>query len=467
MSRVLCSAQSGRSAIMGVKRRKYDAPAGEKKKDALEIHDLIVIGYGPAGVSLAVALKEKGWLASSDEGVVTPVPRLRFLEAGEQAGWHEQLMFDDAHINHHHFFDLATPLNPRSHFTFANYLYIKGRLFDFGLTKASPSRREWSDYIRWVGDYFSQHVSFNQRVARLEACFDTANNWYAIKVVCESGSELFTKRLILANGSMPQIPSVFRDLRSPKVFHASSYHKEMAHYSTDQFDGVVTVIGGGMSGGEIVLDLHARYPKSKIISLHRRQGFRTADLSGFSSSLYNPNQVDRFYNFKSDSKERFLSSVSNSNYGGLTDEGVQKLFNLMYLESIQGDSRLTTIPFADIQTAKMRQNRIALKGIDIYADVPVDFETDLVVLATGYDTNPMSGLLGDLDGLFLQDDTGMPAVSRHYAIEPVERSSVSIHLSGLCEFSHGISDSHSFNMLATRSQKILNDIANRHIRTMA
>lgn len=446
---------------------KYEAEFTAPSAGEVEVLDLLVIGFGPAGVSMAVALEEKGWISSeaSDDGTLRR--RTLFLESAAQCGWHEQLMFDDAHINHHHFFDLATPLNPQSRFTFANYLHTKGRLFDFGLTKAPPSRLEWNNYIQWVGQHFYGYVKFGHHVAQLLPCFDQPGMLSAVRVLCENGAEYITKRLVLSNGSVPRIPDAFSECLSTKVFHASAYRREISRNRDANFDGDIAVIGGGMSGGEIVHDLYGRFPKCNVVSIHRDQGFRLADHSGFSSALYNPQQVDYFYELSETSKDRFLANIISSNYGGLTDAWVQKIFNLMYLENIKGNARLKLLPFAEIQKVQEQVGKIVLEGAEAYTGQSFDFSVDCVVLATGYNTNPMAGLLGDLEDLIPRDETGHPVVTRNYSVGIANKSDISIYLSGLCEFSHGISDSHSFNMLATRSWTILEDISENIARTVA
>ena len=425
----------------------------------IEVLDLLTIGFGPAGVSMAVALEEKGWISSDTPAGDAPNHRILFLEGAACCGWHEQLMFDDAQINHHHFFDLATPVNPRSRFTFANYLHTKGRLFDFGLTKAPPSRPEWNDYIRWVGHHFPQHVKFDHKVAQLLPCFDSSGRLIFVRVICENGAEFLTKQLILSNGSVPRLPDVFANTLPNRVFHASKYQREISRNRDAGFQGNIAVVGGGMSGGEIVHDLYTRFPKCTVVSIHRGQGFQLADLSAFSSTLYNPQQVDYFYRLPQTSKDRLLSKITSSNYGGLTDAWVQKIFNLIYLENIKGSGRLKLLPFAEIQKVRETGDQVTLEGTETYTGQLFELAVDCVVLATGYDTDPLAGLLGDLRDLISCDDAGRPIVTRDYAVNTGNNSDISVYLSGLCEFSHGISDSHSFNMLATRSRMILEIIS--------
>ena len=117
------------------------------------------------------------------------------------------------------------------------------------------------------------------------------------------------------------------------------------------------------------------------------------------------------------------------------------------------------MPFAEIQKVRETGDQVTLEGTETYTGQLFELAVDCVVLATGYDTAPLAGLLGDLRDLISCDDAGRPIVTRDYAVNTGNNSDISVYLSGLCEFSHGISDSHSFNMLATRSRMILENIS--------
>src|SRR5262249_24350136 len=92
--------------------------------------DLVGIGFGPAGIALAAAL--------ADEREAQPAAQewpytARFFEARADSSWQSGLLLPGTDISHHFLRDLAMPRDPRSRFTFANYLKQRGRLFDFGL----------------------------------------------------------------------------------------------------------------------------------------------------------------------------------------------------------------------------------------------------------------------------------------------------------------------------------------------
>ncbi len=116
------------------------------------IYDVVGIGFGPANLSLAIALEEEN-----------PDSKKLFLESKETFVWHPGMLIDDTNIQISFLKDLVTLRNPRSHYSFLNYLYEKDRLKDFvNLTDFYPSRFEYNDYMTWVSNHLLQ--TFNIRV---------------------------------------------------------------------------------------------------------------------------------------------------------------------------------------------------------------------------------------------------------------------------------------------------------------
>ena len=89
----------------------------------MKIHDLIGVGFGPANISLAIALKEK----SADNNPIDAF----FIEKKSSFSWHPNMLLDQTHMQISFLKDLATLRNPQSSFTFINYLHEKKRLSDF------------------------------------------------------------------------------------------------------------------------------------------------------------------------------------------------------------------------------------------------------------------------------------------------------------------------------------------------
>ncbi len=64
--------------------------------------------------------------------------------------------------------DLATVRDPRSEFTFLNYLQKHGRLVQFAnLGTFLPTRLEFEDYMRWCASSFDDVVAYGQEAVSI------------------------------------------------------------------------------------------------------------------------------------------------------------------------------------------------------------------------------------------------------------------------------------------------------------
>lgn len=62
-------------------------------------------------------------------------------------------------------FDLATTRNPRSAFTYVNYLLAQDRLVEFANSdRLNPLREEFEDYLRWCASQFTEQVRYHSEV---------------------------------------------------------------------------------------------------------------------------------------------------------------------------------------------------------------------------------------------------------------------------------------------------------------
>jgi len=167
------------------------------------LYDLICVGFGPAGIALATTIED--WV----EARGTERPKgIRFLEKAAGTAWHANLLLPGTIINHHYLRDLATPRNPRSRFTFANYLKEVGRLFDVAHLDDRVGRLEWSNYITWAAAQLSDYVKYNRQVTGIRPVVTSCKAQH-LQVMTSKGSYL-TRNLVIATGAKPRVPRLYR-----------------------------------------------------------------------------------------------------------------------------------------------------------------------------------------------------------------------------------------------------------------
>ena len=254
-----------------------------QRADDEEIHDLICVGFGPASLAIAVALHDA--LESGEPALSTRSPKVRFLERQPQFAWHAGMLLPGAKMQITFIKDLATLRNPRSHFTFLNYLHWKGRLVSFtNLGTFLPQRIEYEDYMRWCASHFQDVVNYGQDVESVDVGHikpETGRvDAFAVKFRDQCSNKLSTllaKHVVIAVGGKPSIPKCLK-AGHPRIIHSSQYVTSLPSiFPAGAMPRSVAVIGAGQSAAEVFHNIPYRFPGSKSYLLIRSSALRPSD----------------------------------------------------------------------------------------------------------------------------------------------------------------------------------------------
>ena len=256
-----------------------------------ELHDLICIGFGPAALAIAIAIHDALETPGEEalQGLHGRPPKVAFLERQSGFAWHSGMLLEGTKMQISFIKDMATLRNPRSPFTFVNYLHTKDRLVQFtNLNTFLPHRVEFEDYLRWCASSFSDVVFYGQEVLHIDA--EKAAGDVAINCFTVRSRDIHTNRetvrrarhVVVAIGGKPEIPRTFLDYQgeviSKRIIHSSNY----AGHVHDILDNPrcqykIAVVGSGQSAAEIFHDLHSRYPNSSTHLIIRGSALRPSD----------------------------------------------------------------------------------------------------------------------------------------------------------------------------------------------
>ncbi|RFU27826.1 hypothetical protein B7463_g8521, partial [Scytalidium lignicola] len=407
-------------------------------------YDLICVGFGPAALSIAIALHDSN----------TPA-RVLFLERQEKFGWHTGMLLPGAHMQISFIKDLATMRDPRSKFTFLNYLHSKKRLVAFtNMSTFTPLRAEFNDYLGWCAGQFSHCVQYLQEAIDVKPVRKETQkvNMWEVKVrdvVKGTSRSLNAKNVILAVGGVPEIPSCLPS-HHPKIIHSSSY----IHLGSSILPDLngrynVAVIGGGQSAAEIFEHLFSQYPNANVTMFTRDSALRPSDDSPFVNEIFDPDRVDTFYSDSSDLRQKTLIANRATNYSVVRNELIERLYERLYQQRLEFPDerqwRLHICNKREVQGVHLdpKDDRVRLCIRDVRSNIQqiTDSRYDLVVAATGYRHNGHESLLRSVKD-FLPG--GLHLVSRDYklALQPGKvQEDCGIWLQGCCEDTHGLSDS--------------------------
>ncbi|ABE35420.1 FAD-NAD(P)-binding family protein [Paraburkholderia xenovorans LB400] len=422
------------------------------------VFDLIGIGFGPSNLALAVRLAEEAG-----------VPDLAhcFIERQPEFGWHRGMLLDDCRMQISFLKDLVTMRDPKSRFTFINYLFERGRLADFvNLKSFYPTRVEFHDYLAWVAASFDDRVNYGQTVTGIEAVKATArtNEVEALRVFSRDSEgrewQRVTRALSVGIGGGAQVPEAFAALGTHNIVHSSQYLT-----SIDRVVGPassarkrVAVIGAGQSAAEVFVDLTRRYPHVDASLIIRSGALKPADDSPFVNEIFSPAFTDVVYAQPRDGRRALIERFRDTNYAVVDRPLIEQIYEMLYLQNVCAEPRHRLLANTGIETAVRTVNgRIELTLRDRLNGHARAEQFDALVLATGYRRDTHLDLLEGL-APHLGEALAQGNVERDYRLATPASFKPRIYLQGCCEDSHGLSDT-LLSVLALRSDEIAASLA--------
>lgn len=180
--------------------------------DSSTVYDVVCIGFGTKGLALSTVLADHD-------------PSQKVLVVERDSCFNEDLGFASSEGSGGSTFlrDLITLRNPRSEFTFVNFLHETNLLVAF--TNASQlitSRQLTARYMAWVAQKIQQlgWVTFNKEAVNIKPIQIAANGqvgkWTVDLRASSNGSasKITCKRLVVATGPQCRLPE---SLASPKL----------------------------------------------------------------------------------------------------------------------------------------------------------------------------------------------------------------------------------------------------------
>jgi L-ornithine N5-oxygenase len=415
------------------------------------VHDLIGVGFGPANISLAVALEE-----------LHPEIRAVFFEARNTVAWQPEMLLPGSDIQNNPVRDLVTPRNPRSRYTFLNFLFEQGRLLEYlNLGIEFPLRKEYNQYITWVGSHFADRVRTSSPVTGVTFA-ELPDGTTGYRVTLGSGATELARAVVLAHGRTPYVPAPFDQLDSDRVVHLTRYKSTVERMAEQLRTGRIAVVGGSQSSVELTLDLARRFPEAEVLNLTRGFAHRLKDTSPFSEASIMPEFVDYYFHASQQSKDELDTELRFTNYSAVDMDVLKQLYLLMYEQKLDGEQKVFVRNNSVVTAAAADADGVDLTIRERHYNDITQERFDLVVVATGFRNfgpgagqEPRPPLLNELADQLAHTERGAVAVGHDYLISgAVGRQIPPLFLYNLNESSHGISDAGSFSLLSLRAEVI-------------
>lgn len=454
-----------------------------RKTQQDDLHDLVCVGFGPASLAIAVALHDAldARLSQSTGNDDFVLPRVAFLEKQSSFAWHPGMLLPGAKMQISFLKDMATLRNPKSEFTFLNYLHQNQRLVEFtNLSTFLPQRIEFEDYLRWCADWFHDVAEYSQEVVNVAPVLSRSGSGtvdhFAVTSRNVKTGETTVRRarhVVVAVGGAPEIRAPFPSSH-PRVIHSAQYAWRIPEILTDRERPYhVAVVGSGQSAAEVFDAIHTQYPNSQTRLIIKGAALRPSDDSPFVNEVFNPDRVTATFGMPLSQRAEAIALDRNTNYGVVRLELLEHLYEKLYMQRLSYDSEdqwpqrilpYRTITNVNTDTAK-GQRPVTLRmrnNSGTHGTVEESLNVDLVVVATGYTRNFHEELLASTRQL-------MPGgghegekweVARNYRVKFASGAvspDAGVWLQGCNQETHGLADT-LLSILAVRGGELVESI---------
>jgi L-ornithine N5-oxygenase len=415
--------------------------------------ELLAIGGGPANLALAVAIEELGVDGLAENTLV--------IERGHSVEWQRGLLLPWTKSQVAFAKDLVTLRNPRSEFTFLNYLRSVGRLDDFiNMGSFTPYRVEISGYLSWVAQSLRKvKLQLGCECTSIAPVRDAAGTLTGWLTKLADGTTISSKYLVIGAGRDPYVPPTLAGLPAERLIHSTQYRYRVSELEKTGSHRLA-VVGAAQSAAEMFRALQTDLPASDVSWVMRSIGLRAYDTNKFTNELYYPSYIDKVFEARPEGREQILREMHLTNYSGVETDLLQELYTSMYLDKLAGVDRRRLVTMTDITGAREEGDEVVLELTDRRTDEVTELRRDLVLLGTGF-VREMPAMVRDLAAAIGLDRI---EVSRRYRLELNEQSDAACYLQGVNEATHGIADS-LLSVLGNRAGDIAQDLLARRAGT--
>jgi L-ornithine N5-oxygenase len=375
------------------------------------------IGFGPMHLSLACYFEDSQVSAH----------KARFFEQKPAFSWHSGLQFAGSLMQTPFLKDLVSMRNPRSEFTFVNYLKEHERLESFIDNRILyPTRSEYEHYLKWAARKTSAFVAYETPVELVEPVLDEAEHMTAFKVVTRSGEAVRCTSLSIGAGL-----AVAQRLAEDRVVHVAEYeHRIHGVLSSTVPSPRVLVVGAGQSGGEVVLDLLRRHPGVRLEVASRGFVFRTVEANSFVNGLFCERAQRAFGSLPLATRKKWLHDLRLSNYGAVDEQVLSAISRLTYDEAVSGSCRLARRSYTEVLAFSAEGKQMAASLLDLHSGQTVTERYDFVVDCRGFGSEQAAGLISPLKRFLPTTNLAELELDESYAVKGLQSASCKLFLHG-------------------------------------
>ncbi|WP_368504996.1 lysine N(6)-hydroxylase/L-ornithine N(5)-oxygenase family protein [Alkalihalophilus sp. As8PL] len=411
--------------------------------------DVIGIGLGPFNLGLAALMEESTDIQSI------------FFDQKPHFEWHGGLLIEETTLQVPFLADVVTMSNPKSHYSFLNYLHEQERLYKFYfLERFHIPRREYNHYCKWVSEQLS-NCQFGKKVTSIE----WEEEVFRIETEdVETGeyTYYYAKHIVLGIGSVPNVPKNMIGDSNERIFHSAKFlqHRERLRQAES-----ISVVGSGQSAAEVFLELLKEQPiyNYRLDWFTRSRGFFPMEYSKLGLEHFSPDYTHYFYSLSQEKKDEQLPK-QDLLYKGISATTISEIYDLLYEHSVGGEDPpvrlLAKTEVTDVVEIN-KGEKIQLQCNQWELDQSFTHESEFVVAATGY-KHPIPSFLRNVQSLIDWDEKGRYCVGENYQLKLTDDVDNNIFIQNGEMHTHGVG-APDLGLGAYRNATIINQLANRDI----
>ncbi|WP_413376205.1 lysine N(6)-hydroxylase/L-ornithine N(5)-oxygenase family protein [Alkalihalobacillus sp. 1P02AB] len=415
-----------------------------------KIYDMIGVGIGPFNLSLAA--------------LIEPIDEIEalFFEQSDSFEWHPGMLIEGMDLQTPFLADLVTFANPQSPYTFVNYLHEHNRLYQFYFfNRFDIPRKEYNEYCKWVLSQL-KFCHFGHQVVDVLDHTNIEKPYYEVVVFHPKNGKkqsYYCKHLVLGTGGVPNVPDGFEGYPSEDVLHTSQYLEYEKNLKQSKS---ITVAGSGQSAAEVFYDLllEQKYYNYELTWFTRSGGFFQKEEAKLGTEVFSPEYVHYFHHLPFEQRLDALDTLDPVR-NGVDPKILKGIYDLLYNRSIQQELAVTIQPTTELNGIKKANKTYQLSCTQWQEDHDFTYETEKLILATGYKPKLPDWLNRFEDKILWEDDKRFKVTEDYRLTFKTERKNALFTLTNI-EHSHGASAT-NLGLSVLRNQKVINTIAGREI----
>jgi lysine N6-hydroxylase len=436
-------------------KRLSHSPRGARDPAQNTVYELVGVGIGPFNLSLAA-------LCDS-----APDLRTLFLDAKPAFSWHPGLLLEGTVLQVPFLADLVTMADPTSRWSYLNYLREHDRMFPFFFSERFHiPRREYDHYCRWVAENLPS-CRFDASVTDVE--WDEGAEAFSVAYRSAGGgvARVLGRQLVLGVGTEPVVPEPLRPYLTAapagRVLHSADYRARRERLAAL---GDVTVVGGGQSGAEVLLDLLRQQGVEDgsgpyVRWLTRTPAFAPMEYSKIGLEHFTPDYISYFRGLPAERRDRLVEEQWQL-YKAVSEETLSDIHDELYERTVGGsEPRAALHPGVAVVGVEEAAGDYVLTCRHLELDSVFEVRTRAVVCATGYSA-VRPAFLDGMAKLVDWDDKGRYRVDGSYRVALDRAVSGALYVQNAELHTHGVGTP-DLTLGAWRAATILNAVAGRTV----